>query len=297
MVENDISGGEPIVRKGAEPEAHDSLLARAAHLTIGSALIASDLVDRGVAAALDVNRRVFDAAERVARPVLAPLDALGVTSLVRQRVETITTTVELVVGGVEEKGRTGLLAGDGVASDVVGGVIDSVIAYLKQNPEVNQLIDAQIERLMPVLAESPAVQALVRAQVEAILPQLIEDGAVQALIRTQAAQYLAYLLENPDQLQPLIRQQGDIYIDYLNEHPTEVQALVQGQSISLAGQMRDEMRERTVTGDSVVDAIVRSILRLKPREELPPPPAEVQRRAESGKLTSDFVQGRTNDSA
>jgi len=296
-VENDISGAEPTEIEQTKPGSQGSLLARVAHLTIGTALIATDLLDQGVTAAFEVNRRVLIAAERVARPVLAPLDSLGVTSLVRQRVETVTTTVELVVGGLEEKGRTGLLVGDSISADVVGGVIDNVIAYLKQNSEVNQLIDAQIERLMPVLAESPAVQSLVRAQVEAVLPQLVEDEAVQSLIRAQAAQYLAHLLEHPEQLIPLIRQQGDIYIDYLNEHPMEVQTLVQGQSLSLAGQMRDEMRERTVTGDSVVDAIVRSILRLKPREELPPPPAEVQRRAESGKLASDFVKGRTNGNA
>ncbi len=34
--------------------------------------------------------------------------------------------------------------------------------------------------------------------------------------------------------------------------------------------------------------------RMKPREELPPPDADIQRRAESGKLTSDFVKGRQN---
>lgn len=296
-VENDIFGEEPTGAEQTRPESQGSLLARVAHLAIGTALVATDMVDQGVATALEVNRRVLATAERIARPVLAPLDALGVTSLVRQRVETVTTTVDLVVGRLEEKGRTGLLAGDSISADVVGGVIDNVIAYLKQNSEVNQLIDAQIERLMPVLAESPAVQSLVRAQVEAILPQLIEDGAIQQLIRAQASQYLAYLLENPDQLVPLVRQQGDIYIDYLNEHPAEVQTLVQGQSLSLAGQVRDEVRERTVTGDAVVDAIVRSILRLKPREDLPPPPAEVQRRAESGKLASDFVKGRSNGNA
>ncbi len=281
----------------ARPAPQGSLLARVAHLTIGTALAATELVDQGVSTALEVNRRVLAAAERVASPVLAPLDSLGVTSLVRQRVEAVTTTVEAAVGGLEQKGRTGLLAGDSISADVIGGIIDNVIAYLKQNPEVNQLIDAQVERLMPVLAESAAVQSLVRTQVEAVLPHLIEDGAIQSLIRAQAAQYLSDLLDHPEQLVLLVRQQGDIYIDYLNEHPTEVQTLVQGQSLSLAGQIRDEVRERTVTGDSVVDAIVRSILRLKPREELPPPPPEVQRRAESGKLASDFVKGRTNGNA
>ena len=274
-----------------------SLLARVAHLAIGSVLTAGDLLDEGVSAALEVNRRVLGQVERVAEPLLAPLDALGVTKVVRQQVVTITTTVETVVGGLEDKGRTGLLLGDGAAADVVGGVIDNVLAYLRQNPEVNQLIDAQIERLLPVLSTHPAVYQLVRDQVAAILPELMNDPAVQALIRAQAGAYIAYLQSDPEQVQPLIRQQGDIYIDYLNDHPAPVQTLVQGQSLSLAGQLRDEVRERTVTGDSLVDSVVRSILRLKPREELPPPPEDVQRRAESGRLTSDFIRGRNNGAA
>lgn len=273
------------------------LLARAVHLAIGSALTAGDLLENGVSTALAVNRRMVGVVERVAAPLLAPLDAVGVAKIVRRQVTSIATTLETVVGDLEGKGRSGLLIGDSAASDVIGGVIDNVIAYLRSNPEVNELIDAQIERILPLLGEHPLVQRLVREQVTAILPQLIDDASVQALIRAQATEYLAYLLSNPDQVQPLVRQQGDIYIDYLNEHPTDVQTLVQGQSMSLAGQVRDEIRERTVTSDSVVDAIVRSILRLKPREELPPPPLEVQRRAESGKLASDFVRGRTNDNA
>jgi hypothetical protein len=111
--------------------------------------------------------------------------------------------------------------------------------------------------------------------VQKIVPQLSDDEAVQLLIRAQ----------------------GDTYISYLNANPGSVQNLVQGQSLTLASQMRDEVRERTVTGDSVVDTIVRNILRLKPREELPPPDPDIRRRAETGKLTSDFVRGRPNGDA
>lgn len=274
-----------------------SLLARVAHLAIGSVLTAGDLVDESVAAALAVNRRVLATVERVAEPLLAPLDAVGVTRIVRQQITSITATAETVVGDLESKGRTGLLAGEGVTTDVIGGAIDSVLAYLRQNPEIAALIDAQVERLLPVLGAHPAVQQLVRQQVHAILPELVNDPLVQELIRAQAGQYIAYLQSTPDAVQPLIRQQGDIYIDYLNDHPTPVQTLVQGQSLSLAGQLRDEVRERTVTGDSLVDAIVRGVLRLKPREELPPPPEDVQRRAESGRLTSDYIRERTNGAA
>jgi hypothetical protein len=272
-----------------------SIFARAAHLAIGSVLTASDLLEEGVSTALEVNRRAVKTVERAAEPLLAPFGALGVTTVVRERVESVTAAVDAIVGGIEEKGRSGLLAGDGVAPDLIGGVIDNVLTYLRRNPEVNQLIDVQIERILPLLGAHPAVQQLVREQVAAVLPALMHDPAVQALIRAQAGEYIAYLQANPEQVQPLIRQQGDVYIDYLNDHPTSVQTLVQGQSLSLAGQLRDEVRERTVTGDSLVDSVVRGILRLKPRDELPPPPENVQRRAESGRLPSDFIRGREND--
>jgi hypothetical protein len=275
-----------------------SLLARVAHLALGSVLTASDLVEEGVTTALAVNRRVLTTVERVTEPLLAPLDAVsaspGSCASRSRRSPQLSRRWSV---GLEDKGRTGLLAGDGAAADAIGGVIDNVLAYLRQNPEVAELIDAQVQRLLPVLGAHPAVQQLVRDQVSAILPELVNEPAVQELIRAQAGQYIAYLQTAPDTVQPLIRQQGDIYIDYLNDHPAPVQTLVQGQSLSLAGQLRDEVRERTVTGDSLVDSIVRGILRLKPREELPPPPEQVQRRAESGRLTSDFVRGRDNGAA
>jgi hypothetical protein len=150
-----------------------------------------------VTTALAVNRRVITTVERVTEPLLAPLDAIGVTKIVRQQVTSITTTVETVVGGLEDKGRTGLLTGDGAAADVIGGVIDNVLAYLRQNPEVAELIDAQVQRLLPVLGAHPAVQQLVRDQVSAILPELVNEPAVQELIRAQAGQYIAYLQTAP----------------------------------------------------------------------------------------------------
>ena len=48
------------------------------------------------------------------------------------------------------------------------------------------------------------------------------------------------------------------------------------------------MRERTVSADNVFEMIARSILRRTPREELPEPPPEVQRRAERAVLPSDL---------
>lgn len=72
-------------------------------------------------------------------------------------------------------------------------------------------------------------------------------------------------------------------INQLAENP-ELQDLVTRQGISLAGEARDEVRERTVTADNLMEGIVRRILRRPPRRELPAPPPEVQRWA---KMTLD----------
>lgn len=70
----------------------------------------------------------------------------------------------------------------------------------------------------------------------------------------------------------------DEFIERLAENP-EVQLLVQQQSIGLATEIRDEVRERTVTADNALESIVRRVLRRAPRAELPEPPLEVRQQA------------------
>ena len=68
----------------------------------------------------------------------------------------------------------------------------------------------------------------------------------------------------------------DEFINQLAENP-ELQELVTQQSLGLASEARDEVRERTVTADNIMENLVRRILRRTPRAELPEPPPEVQR--------------------
>jgi hypothetical protein len=70
----------------------------------------------------------------------------------------------------------------------------------------------------------------------------------------------------------------DDVIDYLADKP-EVQNLIAGQTTGLAGEVLDEVRERTVSGDSFLEGIVRSVLRKTPRAELPPPSIEIRQSA------------------
>ncbi|MBN1667813.1 MAG: hypothetical protein JW862_12020 [Anaerolineales bacterium] len=68
-------------------------------------------------------------------------------------------------------------------------------------------------------------------------------------------------------------------IDSLTENP-EIRELVQTQGIGLAAEVVEEVRERTVSADTLVEGVVRSLLRRLPRRDLPPPPPEVRARAE-----------------
>ena len=48
-----------------------------------------------------------------------------------------------------------------------------------------------------------------------------------------------------------------------------VQEIIQQQSLGMADEAIEEMRERTVTGDFLLERPVRSILRRRPRESVP----------------------------
>ena len=50
-----------------------------------------------------------------------------------------------------------------------------------------------------------------------------------------------------------------------------VQEIIQQQSLGMADEAIEEVRERTVTGDMLLERPVRSLLRRSPRESLPAP--------------------------
>lgn len=60
----------------------------------------------------------------------------------------------------------------------------------------------------------------------------------------------------------------------------EVQELVQKQGTGLANEVIEEVRERAVSADTLMERLARSLLRRTPREQLPEPPAAVRIRAE-----------------
>jgi hypothetical protein len=72
----------------------------------------------------------------------------------------------------------------------------------------------------------------------------------------------------------------DTYIEYLAANP-EVQDLVQSQSTGLANEVIEEVRERTVSADTFLEGVARSLLRRVPRRALPEPPNSVRQHAAS----------------
>jgi hypothetical protein len=74
--------------------------------------------------------------------------------------------------------------------------------------------------------------------------------------------------------------QVDEAINYLTSDE-EVQELVQSQGVGLVGEILEETRERSLSADSLLEEIVRSMFRRPPRTELPPPAPEVQVQAVS----------------
>ena len=111
--------------------------------------------------------------------------------------------------------------------------------------------------------------------IEDIVRYVADNPGIKALIDAQ----VAGLATRAETLDPLVQQVGDRYIAYLNEHPEDVQNLVQGQAAGMATEVRDDVRTVTVTGDTFLETLARSLFRRTPRADLPPPPPEVRRRA------------------
>ncbi|MDI6694515.1 MAG: hypothetical protein QME21_05675 [Anaerolineales bacterium] len=76
-----------------------------------------------------------------------------------------------------------------------------------------------------------------------------------------------------------LNEQVDNAIDQLAANE-KVQELVQSQSAGLVDELIEETRERTVSADDFLEAIVRSLFRRQPRWKLPEPPQEMIAQAE-----------------
>jgi hypothetical protein len=167
--------------------------------------------------------------------------------------------------------------------------IQTGLAHESRTREVAKgAMDHVVERVVSYLSTNPSVEKLVKDQIELLAKESPELPQINILVRVLADNYITYLNENPDQVKQLIRSQGDEYIDHLMENPKPVQELVQGQSVSMVSEITDQVRERLVTVDSTLEVLARALFRRRPRSELPPPPVEVQARANQARNPEDY---------
>jgi hypothetical protein len=166
-----------------------------------------------------------------------------------------------------EKGRAADLRSRRMTREVATGSIGNVVEYFSANEEIQVLIQGQVELMVGNLPHTPEL-----------------DQLVQGL----AGNYLAYIDQHPEALAGLIEGQADQYLDHLEKHPEKVQEILQGQSLSLLGAIQIELRQRATMVDTILEKVARGILRKTPRSQLPPPPADVMARAETGRRPGEF---------
>ncbi len=236
-----------------------------------------ELVKEAFATAGVMGLAAASTGQKMARPVyrsrlFAPLR--GLAGHLAQQTAEIRARVMAVGRSEAERSRK-------VARDFFEHTVREVTDYLGRNQAVDELVQRKVGDVIPTLAGVPAIDALIQDLVGRYIAFLEQHPAqVEALVQDIADGYIAYLGEHPDLVDALIRQRGDRYLDYLHdENPEAVQELIQGQSLGLAGEVMDQVRERTVTADSLLEAMVRAVLRRTPRENMPEPPDEIKQQA------------------
>ncbi len=139
--------------------------------------------------------------------------------------------------------------------------------WKKNVPGLDELIELVVERV----TESPAAEKLV----DKFVVYLTGNPKVDKLVETYTDHVVAKL-ESSDRLAEVVRRETNRYLAYLEDHPEIIEALVEEQSYSVAGSMSGTIRRRTVTADNAIEAVVRRVLRRKPRKEIPAPPESVR---------------------
>lgn len=133
-------------------------------------------------------------------------------------------------------------------------------------------LDELIELVVARVTESEAAERLV----DKFVVYLTRNEYVDRLVDAYTDRVIERL-ESSDRLAEVVRRETNRYIAYLEDHPEIIEALVEEQSYSVAGSMSGTIRRRTVTADNALEAVVRRVLRRRPRREVPAPPPEVRR--------------------
>ncbi len=135
-------------------------------------------------------------------------------------------------------------------------------------PGLDELIDLVVARV----TESAAAERLV----DKFVAYLTRNENVDRLVEAYT-DHVIHKLETSDRLTEVVRRETNRYLAYLEDHPELIEALVEEQSYSVAGSMSGTIRRRTVAADNAIEAVIRRILRRRPRKDVPAPPPDVRR--------------------
>jgi hypothetical protein len=139
---------------------------------------------------------------------------------------------------------------------------------------IQALTDRIAGSILTLAARQPALRELVQAEVAAILPELATHPQVTGLVDAQVSQILPKLTSHPEireMVYALVQEQADRYMDYLEQDPDQIQRLVQGQSVGIVNDLLENVREQTVTADTVLERMVRRIFGQDPQSPSLPP--------------------------
>lgn len=244
-------------------------------LVLGAALEGSDELLQRLRAYEEA--RPPDAVDGQAREDETALDQVrfALIGLLFEAPETAARGVIRAAEMTEKAGRAGEKVLGPVARSWAFGPIRR--RYQKYQARAQSMVDHWIEI-------GRAEEPYGRDMVQTLIPEIIDD-VITAFADNEA-------------IQDLIKAQGDEYIQYLDEeNPEAIQDLVQGQTLGMTTEIMDEVRERTVTADSLLEMMVRSLLRRTPRQDLPEPPPTVKARAVITRKAErqGFVQERVED--
>lgn len=161
-------------------------------------------------------------------------------------------------------------------------------ADLRSRRMTQEVVTNSIEEVVNYFAVNEQVQVLVRGQINLLVEGIPYTPELDQLVKVLAGNYIQYLQDNPAVLDSMVQSVADQYIDHLHEEPEKVQDIIQGQSVGLVQTILEEIRQRFISVDEVLELVVRRILKRAPRSQLPPPPERVLARAETGRLPEDF---------
>lgn len=161
--------GESSSIPDAEPPADSA--DRVRHALVGLLFDSYGAARKGISTAGKVASAGWSLVEPVAAPLLKP---------VKRPADALVERWVRIGRDEEQRGRES-------AREVAQVPVEQVVAYLRENPEM---------------------EALVKSQAEALLARLQDDPQVTSLVRSQGDEYLDHLRENPQGVQELVQGQS-----------------------------------------------------------------------------------------